>query len=200
MTDEAAGGRRCPWCEAPAGADDTRCPACGAALAQREDLGGLLIPGVTAVEPGLADLADRPMHLRAASPSQGVAPMLAAGALMGGPIGIVALAGAGGVVAAEWMGARGSHPDAPAFEDVGRSSEVARELAERLDREERAAATAPVAAITPGSADGAAEARDPENADPEAAPAPGPSATGEPDPAPSDRDPWPLPPPPPWRG
>jgi hypothetical protein len=182
MTDEATGGRRCAWCSAQAGADDTRCPACGAALAQREDIGGLLIPGVTTVDPALADIADRPIHLRASSPSQGVAPMLAAGALMGGPIGLAALAGAGGIVAAEWIGAKGgAHGGTPAFEDVGRTSEVAREVAERLDRKERE-----VLAQAPGAL---ARSGNPEPPVPPVAPEPG--TTGE--------APWPQPPAPPWR-
>jgi hypothetical protein len=183
MTDEVTGGRRCPWCSAPAGDEDIRCPACGAALAQREDVGGLLIPGVTTVDPALADIADRPIHLRASSPSQGVAPMLAAGALVGGPIGLAALAGAGGIVAAEWMGAKGgAHADAPAYEDVGRTSEVARDVVERLDREERA-----LAAQVPGVEAAAGTGEPP-------APSPTPPA-----PATADEAPWPQPPSPPRR-
>lgn len=48
-------GRRCPWCSSPATEGDTHCKACGASLAQRETLDGLSIPGVTAVDPALAD-------------------------------------------------------------------------------------------------------------------------------------------------
>ncbi len=47
MSHDEPGWRRCAWCEATAPADATTCPACGAALAQRDDLGGLTIPGVT---------------------------------------------------------------------------------------------------------------------------------------------------------
>jgi len=46
--------RSCPWCSAAAPAEATHCPACGAALAERDSLGDMVIPGVTDVDPALA--------------------------------------------------------------------------------------------------------------------------------------------------
>jgi RNA polymerase subunit RPABC4/transcription elongation factor Spt4 len=46
--------RQCPWCSAVAAVDATHCPACGAALAQRESIADLVIAGVTTVDPALA--------------------------------------------------------------------------------------------------------------------------------------------------
>jgi hypothetical protein len=46
--------RSCPWCSATAPAEATNCPACGAALAERDSVGDLVIPGVTDVDPALA--------------------------------------------------------------------------------------------------------------------------------------------------
>ena len=43
----------CPWCATPAAEGATRCSSCGAALAQRESIGDLVIPGLTAVDPAL---------------------------------------------------------------------------------------------------------------------------------------------------
>ena len=40
----------CPWCAQPASADAFYCSNCGAVIAQREDLGGLAIRGVTVVD------------------------------------------------------------------------------------------------------------------------------------------------------
>lgn len=134
MTADAP-DRRCSWCEATAPADSTHCPSCGAALAQREDLGGILVPGVTAVEPGLADLAGRPMRITGASPMQGMAPALIIGAVAGGPLGLAAIGGVAAVAGAEYLGARRPGLTAPeGLESVGRPSEIARQVADRLDR------------------------------------------------------------------
>lgn len=134
MTDDAP-ERRCSRCEATAPADSTHCPSCGAALAQRADLGGILVPGVTAVDPGLADLAGRPMRIPGTSPSQGMAPALIIGAAVGGPLGLAALGGVPAVAGVEYLGARRPGPTAPdGLESVGRPSEIARQVADRLDR------------------------------------------------------------------
>jgi hypothetical protein len=144
MTEPASDStqrRHCPWCDAAAAAADTHCPACGAALAQREDLGGILVPGVTAVAPGLADLADRPMRIAGASPTQGIAPALVVGVALGGPLGIAAIGGVAAVAGAEYLGARRPGLTAPdGLESVGRTSEIARQVADRLDRGEPASA------------------------------------------------------------
>ena len=55
-SEPAAGGRgaaRCPWCSAVADPGASYCPSCGAVMAQRESLGGLVIPGLTDVDPGM---------------------------------------------------------------------------------------------------------------------------------------------------
>lgn len=43
----------CPWCAEPTLPDASNCSNCGAVMAQREDLGGLAIPGVTVVDPAM---------------------------------------------------------------------------------------------------------------------------------------------------
>jgi hypothetical protein len=123
----------CPWCAAPAAPDATTCDACGAALAQRESIGDLRIPGLTSVDPALEDFDKRPLHLRGPSPSQGVAPALIIGAVAGGPIGLVAIGGVAAVAGAELLGSRVGGPGAPALEDVGKPSEVVLRALERAD-------------------------------------------------------------------
>jgi len=65
MTDgnETDPSRECPWCSAPVPPDATHCPACGAALSQRESLGDLAIPGVTTVDPALQAYAAEPLPI-----------------------------------------------------------------------------------------------------------------------------------------
>ena len=43
----------CPWCAEPAEPGAAHCSSCGAVMAQHEDLGGLVIAGVTAVDPAM---------------------------------------------------------------------------------------------------------------------------------------------------
>jgi hypothetical protein len=125
VTDPNPGATTCPWCEAaaPPGAD--RCSSCGAALAQREGVGDLRIPGLTSVDPALEDFDKRPLQIRGPSPSQGVASALIIGAAAGGPIGLAAIGGVAAVAGAEFLGTRIGGPRSPAREDVGRPSEVA---------------------------------------------------------------------------
>ena len=135
MTDGGA-ARRCAWCEAAAPASATRCPACGAALAQREDLGGLLIPGVTAIHPELAAAADRPLRLGGPSASQGMASGIMAAAAMPGAAGLVLTGGIMAVAAAEYLGVPGSGLPGPDPETLGRPGEAALAMASRLDEED----------------------------------------------------------------
>src|SRR6478752_6909349 len=72
MTDEGTEPRTCPWCSTPAADEATTCSSCGAALAQRESLGGVQIPGLTTVDPGLAAFDAQPTHLTGPSSSQAV--------------------------------------------------------------------------------------------------------------------------------
>jgi hypothetical protein len=124
--------RTCPWCATPATAEATTCASCGAALAQRESIGDLAIPGLTTVDAALQDFDKRPLHLRGPSPSQGMAPALIVGAMAGGPIGLAAIGGVAAMAAAEYLGARRDGGGA-ALEDVGRPSEVLLQALEHLD-------------------------------------------------------------------
>jgi hypothetical protein len=125
--------RQCPWCAASVADDATTCPACGAALAQRESIAGLKIPGLTSVDPALEDFDKRPLHLRGPSPSQGVAPALLIGAVAGGPIGLMAIGGVAAVAGAEFLAAGRAGHGSQALEDVGRPSEVLLQALEHAD-------------------------------------------------------------------
>jgi hypothetical protein len=157
LTDQATpeDARQCPWCAAPVAADASRCPACGAAVAQRESIGDLVIPGLTAVHPALEDFDKRPLHLGGPSPSQGMAPALIVGAMAGGPVGLAAIGGVAAVAAVEYLGAGRGGAGTP-VEDVGKPSEVVLQALEQL------AAPGPgdqPGAIAPTSAEPAGNAR-----------------------------------------
>ena len=129
----AAAPRTCAWCGTPeASAEASTCASCGAALAQRESIGDLAIPGLTAVDAALQDYDKRPLHLRGPSPSQGAAPALIVGAMAGGPIGLAAIGGVAAVAAAEYLGARGGGGSG-SLEHVGQPSEVALQALEHLE-------------------------------------------------------------------
>jgi hypothetical protein len=143
MTDdtvpEAPSPRTCPWCATVATADATTCASCGAALAQRESIGELVIPGVTSIDPALQGLDGRPLRIAGPSPTQGLADgaMLAA-LVVGGPVGLAALGGVAAVAAAEYAGASRSHIGAPAdLDDVGRPSEITLRALEQVTEAER---------------------------------------------------------------
>lgn len=129
MSDEGTAAtsdpRTCAWCATPAADDATTCGSCGAALAQRESLGDVRIPGLTSVDPALEDYASRPMHLRGPSASQGAAPALIVGAAAGGPIGAVLIGGVVAVAAAEYLGAKQPGTGGAALSEVGKPSELA---------------------------------------------------------------------------
>ncbi len=132
--------RECPWCSTPATDEATTCGSCGAALAQREAIGDVQIPGVTSVDPALKDYDQRPLHLRGPSPSQGLASGVVIAAAAGGPIGLAALGGIAAVAAAEYAGAsRGPDGRPLELDAVGRPSEAAVEALRRLDAEAGAA-------------------------------------------------------------
>jgi hypothetical protein len=140
VTDPGDPAINCPWCGAVNTADATRCRSCDAALAQRESIGDLKIPGLTSVDPALEDFDKRPLHLRGPSPSQGVAPALIIGAVAGGPIGLLAIGGVAAVAGAEYLGSRVGGAGGPALEDVGKPSEVLLQALERADDATRAEA------------------------------------------------------------
>jgi hypothetical protein len=143
MTDdtvhEAPSPRTCPWCATVATADATTCAACGAALAQRESIGELVIPGVTEIDPALQGLDGRPLRIAGPSPTQGLADGAVLAALVvGGPVGLVALGGVAAVAAAEYAGASRSHIGTPAnLDDVGRPSEITLRALEQVTEAER---------------------------------------------------------------
>lgn len=60
MTDQAQ-LRQCPWCSELVPPDALDCTACGAPLAGRESLGGVVVPGVTEVDPDLIEERPYPM-------------------------------------------------------------------------------------------------------------------------------------------
>ena len=131
-----SGPATCPWCATPATEGAKTCTSCGAALAQREAIGDLVIPGLTAVDPALKDLADRPLHLSGPSPSHGVASGAVVAAAAGGPLGLVILGGVGAVAAAEYLGASRETGSAKGHENVGETSEAVLQAIERLERGE----------------------------------------------------------------
>ena len=136
MTDDASDGRSCPWCSASAGADATTCGACGAALAQRESIGGLVIPGVTSVHPALQAIDGLPMRIGGPSPTQGMAPGIVIAASFGGPVALAALGGLAVVAAAEYAGAgRGGHGRGSADPTtLGNPSAVVLQALDRLEQ------------------------------------------------------------------
>ena len=95
-----------------------------------------MIPGVTAVDPALQDLADRPLHLSGPSPSHGVASGAVVAAAAGGPIGLVILGGVGAVAAAEYLEASREKSGVAGSGDVGETSGAVLQAIERLDRGE----------------------------------------------------------------
>jgi len=149
--------RTCPWCSEPATATDTTCSTCGAALAQREELGGVLIPGVTGVDPGLAAYAAQPTHIKGPSPSQGIVSGVIPAAALGGPAGLAIVGGIAAVAAVEYLGAKGpggAHTDP---ETVGQLSGLAQLALDKVEREGNAGGTEQDAGVN-GQAAGVTEA------------------------------------------
>ncbi len=128
------GPATCPWCATPATDGATRCSSCGASLAQRESIGDLVVPGLTAVDPALKDLDGRPIHLRGPSPTHGAASGLIVAAAAAGPVGLAIVGGVGALAAAEFLGAGGEKGEG--HERVGETSEAVLQAIERLDRGE----------------------------------------------------------------
>ena len=135
MSDETS--LHCPWCSAVAPAGSTNGPDCGAALAQRESIGDLVIPGVTSIDPALADADGRPLHIAGPSPAQGAATGALAAVVLGGPVGLAALGGMAAVGAAEYVAASRHGPGRPEnLDDVGLPSEVTLYALEQVKRAE----------------------------------------------------------------
>ena len=137
MTDHAQPEpeRTCAWCSAPAAAEATHCPAFGAALAQRESLGGVMIPGVTDVHPALAAFDAQPIRMHGPSPTQGLASGAVVAAVAGGPAGLVALGGIVAVAAVEYLSNRPDGGGPVDLESVGKLGGVAQMALDRIERE-----------------------------------------------------------------
>jgi hypothetical protein len=159
MAEQAdPGARTCPWCSAPVAAADTKCPSCGAAVAQREDLGGILIPGVTGLAPGLEAIRDQPTHIKGPSPSQGLATGIIPAAALGGPAGLAVLGGIAAVTAVEYLSAKGPHGERVDPSTVGELGGVAQLALEKLEREgalapDPAPGTEPEPALDPNASE-----------------------------------------------
>jgi hypothetical protein len=136
---EGDAARSCQWCGAAAVATATTCPSCGAGLGERESLGGLVIPGVTSVDPALEAYAAQPLRLPGSSPSQGIAGGSIAAAALGGPVGVAALGGLAAVAAVEYLRAKGTGSEGRPLDDLGTPSEAAVRMVEKLNAEGEAA-------------------------------------------------------------
>lgn len=167
MTDQwdaAPAPGTCPWCSATNAPDARQCSSCGAAIAQRDDLGGVTVPGVTGVDPNLLG-----------TPSSLASPMLRSQGTLGAINAVSHVDPALGLVAAAAVlgqdtikGLLGGNRVDP--ESVGKPSEAALQAAEKLDRDAATAASAAaeVAAAEAAADDGAGAA--PSGAGPSAPP------------------------------
>lgn len=149
----------CPWCSATNPPEARQCATCGAAIAQRDDLGGVVVPGVTGIDPSLLGT---PSTL--ASPmlrSQGTLGAINAVSQVNATLGLAAAAAYLGQDAIKGM--LGGH-DAD-LEAVGKPSEAALQALEKLERERGAAPSpsgdGPVSGDEPVSGDGPQPVVDP---------------------------------------
>jgi len=134
MTDEGTEPRTCPWCSTPAADEATTCSSCGAALAQRESLGGVQIPGLTTVDPSLAAFDAQPTHLTGPSSSQAVGHVALSAAVIGGPAGLAMIGGVAAIAGSEYAAASRPGLSAPdELDAVGRPSEVALRALEQVE-------------------------------------------------------------------
>ncbi len=144
VTGEGAEPRTCPWCSAPVPDGATRCPRCDAAVAQRESLGDLVIPGVTGVDPAMQSersVLQGVMHVQAVSSR---AAMAASPFPVIGPPGLENLVQAA-FLGPEMLGAARLAGNLMSVgsgdvdvSHVGEPSELARLAAEQLDAQEAA--------------------------------------------------------------
>ena len=134
MTDEGTEGRTCPWCSTPAADEALTCSSCGAALAQRESLGDVQIPGLTSVDPSLAAFDAEPIHLTGPSSSQAVGHVALSAAVIGGPAGLAMIGGVAAIAGSEYAAASRPGVGAPdELDAVGRPSEVALRALEQVE-------------------------------------------------------------------
>ena len=129
MTEQPApSSSTCPWCSATAPAGATSCPSCGAKIAQRDDLAGLTIPGVTGVDPNL--LGSPSSLSNPALRTQGTTNVLFATTQVNAMLG---LAGAAAILGQDMVKGALGMKDAD-LATVGVPSDAAIQAAERLDR------------------------------------------------------------------
>ena len=132
--DQARDTSTCPWCSAANPVEARQCISCGAAIAQRDDLGGVVVPGVTGVDP---NLLGTPSSL--ASPvlrSQGTLGAINAVSHVNATLG---LAAAAAILGQDTIKGMLGVNDAD-LEAVGKPSEAALLAVEKLEREPAAAA------------------------------------------------------------
>lgn len=124
----------------------------------RETIGDLVIPGVTHVDPNLAQYDAQPLHIPGPSPSQSLAGPVMGAAMHNPALGMVALAGLGAVAANEFMSAGRGQMSAAEIEKLGQLSEPVQQMLKKLDEEEK---SKPNAGDPPaGAADEAPEPSD----------------------------------------
>lgn len=124
----------CPWCGAPATPNATTyCGSCGAVMAQREDLGGVMVPGVTGVDPAMAQAGLSSALLRAQS---GMATVGAAGSVAGSSAGMFVAAA---MLARDHFAAEPQHVRS---DELGSPSQAALDMARRLNEGSSADETA----------------------------------------------------------
>ena len=145
--------RTCPWCSEPALANATHCRACGAALAQHEDLGGVIIPGLTGLDPALAAIKDRPIRLKKGSPSQSVGPGAVAAGLLGGPLGLGVVGAITAVAAQEYQAAEDDTSGSIPLAEVGVPSELAWQALSHVESQEGVPLTHPIPEVADGPPD-----------------------------------------------
>jgi hypothetical protein len=146
----------CPWCAAPSVQGETSCRSCGAVIAQREDLGGLIIPGVTGLDPAVAANSYSSALL---GQQRRMSTLSAIGGGVGGTAAQVAYAAA--ILAKD--GLRGTESVDP--EEVGKPSQAALDMVRRLNEPAATSASDPWAA---GIEPSAVETGGPEDSDPPA--------------------------------
>jgi hypothetical protein len=160
-TSTAEAPSTCPWCAHPAPAEGNFCIKCGAALTQHEDLGGLVVPGVTAVDPSMQPSSHTSSLLKA----QSNASTLSLARVVGGPTAQIAVAAS--LLAKDAISGMGGSTDPEA---VGKPSQAALAMAGRL---RSGGATVPTPSDGPaGTADEPADAASGEAAPAQTEPAP----------------------------
>ena len=115
----------CPWCAEPATPNAGYCGSCGAVLAQHEELGGLVVPGVTTVDPAMQSHG----HTSSILSGQSRMSSISLAGSMGGTGAQVALASV--MLARDGLRGMGGSVDP---ETIGNASQAAIEMSRKLRR------------------------------------------------------------------